>query len=157
MQRAIPEMSRIFPLAHILFVVLFVASGASADENADDSIVRKWSSKRAATMDISLNNVAKWAAEFQNKLHVDSDPVLRAIVCRVPFSSWSVDAIKLATKIPDDRLNEAIKRLSDLELIASERKNGVTTLIPASEEAKNWMQKYAVDMCATDVECGIER
>ena len=157
MRRANPRMSRIFQFTQLIFAALILASGASAGENADDSIVRKWSSKRAATMDISLNNVAKWAAEFQNKLHVDADPVLRAIVCRVPFSSWSLDAIKLATKISDERLEEAIKRLKDLELIISERKHGVTSLLPASEEARKWMQEYAEDMCASDNTCDVER
>ncbi len=136
--------------AAIAIVFLLVAVPAEAEENPP--------SKRQPKSEIdSFKNIGEWADELETIFVVNSDPVMRAIVCRVPFENFSLEALMKATKVSEERLLRAIDELTRRGLIDSSDESGTTMISPAGEMARDAMRRFAENWCGTGDECGVRR
>ena len=104
-----------------------------------------------------LSKAKSWAINLEAAARIASDPVLRAIVCRVPFANFTIEAIMRATKIPGPRLKRAVQRLEALKLIDVVREGNVMRIVPANESARAKMREWANKWCTSDEECGVAR
>ena len=104
-----------------------------------------------------LGQAKSWALNVEAATRIASDPVLRSIVCRVPFANFTIEAIMRATKIPGPRLKRAVQRLEAMKLIEVVRKGNVMRIVPANEGARAKMREWANKWCTSDDECGVAR
>ena len=86
---------------------------------------------------------------------INTDLVLRAIVCRVPFTDVTVDALLMATKLPGPRVMRGIRELEALGLIRVEGAGSDNKIKPASQKAREKMKKWAYEWCVSDDKCGV--
>jgi len=99
-----------------------------------------------------------WLDAAQISLAINSDPVLRTIVCRVPFLNFTLEAMVTATGLSRERLVLAINVLKELGLVTWEPNNGGHRLIkPASDEARDAMLSWSDYWCVGDDQCGVEK
>ncbi len=138
--------------AAIALLVLLAATPADADPRKNAPSKRQLKSETPL-----IEKIESWIIDLETVVRVNSDPVLRAIVCRVPFSNYSLDALTMGTKIPKDQFERAIDKLKRRGLIATSRNRGITMIFPASEDAREAMRRFAMDWCTPDGECGVER
>ncbi len=104
-----------------------------------------------------LSKAKSWAINLEAATRIASDPVLRSIVCRVPFANFTIEAIMRATKIPGPRLKRAVQRLENMNLINVVRQGNVMRIVPANEKARAKMREWANKWCTSDDECGVAR
>ncbi len=91
-------------------------------------------------------------------LRVNSDPVMRTIICRVPFSDISPESLYRATKLPVPRIMQALKELQGMGLVIFDRNlNGRLVIAPASRYARSKMRRWSYDWCGGGDECGVTR
>ena len=104
------------------------------------------------------SGVKEWLKEVESVVQIHSDPVRRAIVCRVPFTDLSITALVQATKIPRPQIMMAVSTLRGLGLVdLSKNVHGNQVVIPASDKARQRMRRWAYDWCATDDACGVNK
>ncbi len=86
------------------------------------------------------------------------DPVMRTIVCRVPFMSLTMDALVTATGLTRPKLMLSVNRLVDMSLLRWARDDqGNMLIIPVSELARRFMGGWADYWCVGDDQCGVGR
>ena len=105
-----------------------------------------------------LMGVKEWLEDVEAAVRIHSDPVKRAIVCRVPFTEVSITALVLATKIPRPRIMQAAADLERMGLVKIG--NNITSqwiIQPASKHALYRMWRWARHWCASDEECGVRK
>ena len=89
---------------------------------------------------------------------VNSDPVLRTIVCRVSFSDIPPDALYRATKLPQARVMQAVEELKGMGLIAfGINLRGREAITAANSEARKRMRRWSYRWCGTDDRCAVAR
>lgn len=99
-----------------------------------------------------------WLDAAQISLAINSDPVLRTIVCRVPFLDFTLEAMVTATGLSRERLVLAINVLKEMGLITLELGNGGRPVIrPASEEARDAMLSWSDYWCVGDDQCDVAK
>ena len=126
----------------ILFWVITAKVGGTQNEKSEDA----------------LSGFLGWTKKMEMIIHINSDEVLRAIVCRVPFSDISPDALIKATKLPNDRVTKAVYELEVMGLVRLERNMGGNRLIvAATEEARRYMKNWAYNWCAENDKCTANR
>ena len=106
---------------------------------------------------ITIEEMRTWSRDFEMLFRVNADPVLRAIVCRVPFTNWSLDALAMGTDIPKDRFFDSMRLLDEMGLVTHSERNGITIIRPASEFARVKMRKFAREWCTSDDTCGVKK
>ena len=126
-------------------LTLFVVGSAWA---ADSS----WEDDRSP-----LGKAKAWARDVEAMARVHSDPVLRSIVCRVPYEDFTVEAIMRATKIPGPRLKRAVQLLERMGLVEVVQNGNVMRLVPASEKAREKMRRWSEQWCVGDDACSVAR
>ena len=117
---------------------------SSFDENVD-------------TMDLDPFGWAhEWLEAAEISLHINSDPVMRAVVCRVPLVNFTLDAMMTATGLSRERLVLALNMLTNMGLVAWEpNAQGDHVIRPASDEAREAMLSWADYWCVGDDQCGV--
>ncbi len=106
----------------------------------------------------NLSGVAGWLKQVEGVVRIRSDPVRRAIVCRVPYMELSIPALVRATKIPKPKIMFAITSLKGMGLVdISNNPSGQWIIVPASPQAREKMRRWAEDWCVSDEECGVMR
>ena len=84
------------------------------------------------------------------------DPVMRAIVCRVPFFDFTIDALATATGLAQQRLAVTVNTLVQMGLLLWEKDDkGRMLITPRSKQARRFMAGWADDWCAGDDQCGV--
>ena len=104
-----------------------------------------------------LPALVAWVEDVQAMMRIGADPVMRAIVCRVPYTDVTVGAIVRATRIPTPRLMRAAHQLRNMGLIALEGVGLDQRIRPASESTRARMREWAYHACATDDGCRAPR
>ena len=100
------------------------------------------------------DSVASWLMEVEAIVRTRTDPVRRTIICRVPFTDISITALVQSTNIPRPNIMRAITRLETMGLVkVSNDAAGHFLIIPASEEARDKMRRWASDWCISEDEC----
>ena len=134
-------------------VAFLVAHPAGAMEKN-----KKLKSESAADpLAITIEEMGTWARDFDMLFRVNADPVLRAIVCRVPFTNWSLDALAMGTGIPKNRFYDGMRLLDEMGLVTHTYKNDIIMIRPANEYARVRMRKFARKWCTNEDACGVER
>ena len=128
----------------VVIIVLFVCNSAYAS-NA-------WS-------DRDEDELAKFAAmlkEAETMVRVNSDPVQRAIVCRVGFQRFSVGVIARSTGLTKTQLMLAVRELMNMGLVKVADIAGEYILLePADDGAAKKLRNWANRFCASDEHCEI--
>ena len=132
-------------------IPLVVALTAGAKE------LKKKSDPEPNPFSITIDEMENWARDFELLFRVNPDPVLRAIICRVPFTNWSLDALAMGTGIDKVRFFDGMRLLDEMGLVTHTHKNGIIMIRPANEFARVRMRKFAREWCTNDNECGVKR
>ena len=100
-----------------------------------------------------LHGFTTWLEDIQSILRITADPVIRTIVCRVPYGDFTDGAIARATNIPRPRLLRAAYQLQNMGLVTVDYDSGNMRIRPASTIAGERMRAWAYDACANDNSC----
>ncbi len=139
----------------ILLAAFLGATAAGADDKADD---KPEDPPRHLGPDVSpFVGVDRWRKEIEAAARIRFDPVMRAVVCRVPFMDYTLEALMRATKLSEKEIKRAIRQLEVIQLVTTFRKGGATHVAPADEEAREALRKWAQEWCASDDECGVAK
>ncbi len=104
----------------------------------------------------SLATAGRMLREVEMAFQLNSDPVLRTIVCRIPFTNFTLKAMVLATGIPKDLITHAVQQLSEMDLVHwAYDDNGKIFIVPASEEARIMMISWANRWCSSEEACAV--
>ena len=127
-----------------VIVVLFALNSAYASNS--------WSDRD----EDDLARFASLLKDAELMLRINSDPVQRAIVCRVGFQRFSLGAISRATGLTKSRLMHAVRNLMNLGLVKVADVAGENILLePADDGAGQKLRKWANRFCADDERCEI--
>ena len=158
-KRRQPRTSRLVNLLRVSWssAILFSAGFAIAGEPIRPSPDEK--ANWQLPYDVSaMDAVARWAREAELTLRINSDPVLRAIVCRLAIRNFTLDMMVTATGVPKERIRLAVNVLSELDLVRLiVDRRGTLGILPASEEARREMARWADRWCSSDDTCGVGR
>ena len=145
-----------FPRCAIISIAILLAVGpAFADDKNPWNINDKypWNYDKSI-----LQEASAWlkTSEFSSMMLVD--PVMRTIVCRVPFMNFTIDALATATGLIPERLTVSVNKLVTMKLLVLAKDgNGNTLIIPKSQQARHFMKTWADDWCVGDDQCGTAR
>ncbi len=158
-KRRSPRNLHLVNLLRVVWVcaVLFSADFVVADEpirpSPDETSTWPWDYDVSA-----MSAVAHWAREADLTLRINSDPVLRAIVCRLAVTNFTMDMMVTATGVSKERITHAVNILSSMKLaqLVVDR-HGNVAIVPTSEEARGEMAQWADRWCSSDETCGVGR
>lgn len=89
-------------------------------------------------------------------LRVNSDPVLRTIVCRIPYTNFTLDTLARATRINSERIASALGELVVMGLVTLRTEpQGDVVVTPASESAQSLMREAAEKWCNGSDDCDL--
>ena len=108
--------------------------------------------------EVELARISAWLRDVELVARINSDPVLRTIVCRVPFSDITPDALYRATKLPPARVMQAVEELKGMGLVAfGINLRGREIITAANNEARKRMRRWSYRWCGTDDRCAVAR
>ena len=149
---------RLFRAAIPFLVTLGAISDDVEARKKKEPTERKTQLDRAVQREISLfERIEKWTKELETILKVNTDPVLRAIICRVAFTDYSLSALMMGSNIPADRFKRALTQLEHGGFIKTSTTGDVTMVAPANPDAKDALRRFAMSYCSTGGECGVRR
>ena len=97
------------------------------------------------------------SSEVALRAQIGSSPLLRQIVCRVPFHTFEVGALAGALGLPPRTVYDAAQLLERMGLVSIRQENQHRLLVPRSPEAEKIMRKWANEWCVNDETCGVEK
>ena len=130
----------------LALAVLYTANIASAKSLPSD------------TKDVGLMAFSSWLNDVEMALQINTDPVLRSVVCRIPFMNFTPGTLAKATHLPRGRIMQAVSKLMDMglaKMVAGD--GGRPMVVPASDEIGQKLRRWVYDWCATDDECRVAR
>ncbi len=98
--------------------------------------------------------IKAWIDDARVTFRINSSPILRTIVCRVPFTDFTLESLAKATGIPKDRLAAGVNELVLMGLVRW-RRGEQNWIQPASEDARKKMLKSADDWCGSNESCEV--
>ncbi len=105
-----------------------------------------------------LVKIEAWMHEIALATRINADPVLRAIICRIPFQEFTLETIHRATGISRARLLRAVDELGALGLVRAIPIEGEFLRIePRNGDVLKKMRAWAYDWCASDEHCEVTR
>ena len=105
-----------------------------------------------------FEQLREWLKDASRNLQINADPVLRAIVCRVGYETYSLGALSGATGIPPDRLMKAARDLEALGLVSTSMVSGGHVLLaPKNQAAGAKLRELAEILCSSDDDCAPQR
>ena len=153
----------------VALAVMFVAgTTAFADDAAKDlDIGVDVDSVQNATPD-ELRKLSDQFAGYGKKvqetlneksLHalVGMSPLLRQIVCRVPFQRFEVSSLARALQLPEPSVLHGVQLLERMGLIALKDEYEGRMVVPANLNSANMMRRWAFEWCDSDDTCGVRR
>ncbi len=141
----------------IALIVLLAAGPARAEELPGGYL--KQQIEIETKEDITAKNIEAWIWDIDAIFRLNRDPVLRAIICRVPYMDFTIESIAWATKFSLTRIQSAVVELRNMGLvIAGDEHDGDMLIRPESTEARAIMRHWAEDWCdSSDAECAVAR
>ncbi len=131
---------------------IVVLASVCVMHSADAETVRKVDDDNPADV------AARWINSSAISLRVNSDPVFRTIVCRVPFTNYTFESLIRATGLPKQRLATALGELVVMGLVSMQTESsGNVLVVPASENARKMMREWADKWCMDNNACGVQR
>ena len=130
----------------IALAVLLAAGTANAERSAWDH------------NEIGLAQVASWLRDVERGIWINSDPIMRAIVCRVPYGNFTPKTISMATNLSPQRIMLAIAELEAwglIYIVGTERWEGL--IVPASGKTREKLRGWSQGWCISDDSCEISR
>ena len=104
-----------------------------------------------------LAKVEAWLHEVAMTVRINTDPVLRAILCRIPFHRFTLESLHLATGIPRQRLLRGAEHLETLNLVRLEPDEGEwLSIMPYDGEVEKKLRAWAYDWCSSDESCDVD-
>ncbi len=88
---------------------------------------------------------------------VGMSPLLRQIVCRVPFQKFEVSALARALGLPEPTVFEGVQLLDRLGIAALKDAYEGRVIVPKSPRSNEMMRRWAYDWCDSDDKCGVRR
>ncbi len=145
-----------FPLAPLIALAVLLAGSTAVAEIPGEF------KKEEPEDDISglFREIGEFGAQINFEavgVEINMNPVLRQIVCRIGFQSFTESALARAMGLSEDRIGEAIDRLKLMGMVGTEAKNGEKLVVPASKGAERAMRKWAEKWCVGGDECGVKR
>ena len=141
----------------MIVVVLFAATIfflAWPADSADDFRTRK--NRHAKPVDLTA--VSEWVRTAAEVLRINSDPVLRTVVCRVAYQPFTALRLVSATGLPKNQVNRALKQLRDMGLVRFDEVQGrYPTITSANPVARAKLRRLAEQYCASNDTCGVKR
>lgn len=132
-------------------VILFVSLPVEAADG-----FRKRKNREGKPVDLAA--VTQWTKNAVEVLRINSDPVLRTVVCRVAYNPFTAPRLVSATGLPASQINRAFKELRDMGLVRFEEAQGrYPTITSANPVAREKMRRLADRYCTSDNECGVKR
>ena len=102
--------------------------------------------------------VGEWLKEVEGVVRIRTNPVLRAIVCRVPYTDITIDGLAKAAGVDPIKIAHGVSELVDRGLIRIEPVAGGTIkIVPNGRRARDTMRDWANNWCASDESCGVQR
>ncbi len=99
-----------------------------------------------------------WVRDANLAFRINSDPVVRTIVCRIPFTVFTLEAMALATGIPKHRIAHAVNKLKTMDLANwGLDKDGNIVIVPQSASVRREMIRWTDHWCTGDDQCEIGR
>ena len=95
----------------------------------------------------------------EKSLHalVGMSPLLRQIVCRVPFQRFEVSALARALQLPERSVLDGVQLLERMGLIALKDEYEGRMVAPANLKSAEMMRRWALEWCNSDDACGVRR
>lgn len=133
-----------FICASVLALFLIYPNSASAEDTVWDHAER------------DLAKIGAWLKDAEIALRINTDPILRAIVCRLGFHRISVGAISRATGVNKKRLMDGVRELMALGLVnVSDVGGNYDLLEPADRVAETKLRRWAYDWCTSEDQCEV--
>jgi hypothetical protein len=130
----------------LALAVLYAANTASAKSLPSD------------TKDDGLVAFSSWLNDVELALQINTDPVLRSVVCRIPFTNFTPGTLAKATHLSRGRVMQAVSKLMDMGLVKIvSGDKGRPIVVPASDEIRQKLRRWVYDWCTTDNECEVAR
>ena len=96
--------------------------------------------------------------EVEIAVRVHANPLERTIVCWLPFTDISIQAMSQVTGHTKHQITYAASKLRDLGLAKLHPgEGGYPTIVPANEKTRELMRRWAEQWCAASDECGVKR
>ena len=89
--------------------------------------------------------------DLGDTLRLNTDPVKRAIICRVGYQPFAIHSIWRATKIPEEKIRRAAIELEKMNFV---RLNG-DVISPHDKYARQKLRRFADKWCASDDRCEV--
>ncbi len=137
----------------LIFAVLLAASTAVAGDN-DDPPVDPLAGGGTGNVG-GIEKLGKYIETEAMGLRINTDPVMRQIVCRVAFRAFTASALRRAMYISEEKTEKAIETLKSMELVRIKLTRGEKLVLPANQEAGKMMRSWADKWCASDDKCGV--
>ena len=134
-------MTRVISASILALIFLFADSATARDTEWDHA-------------ERDLARIAALVRDAETAIRINSDPVLRTIVCRLGFHRISVGAIARATGVSKRRLLEGVRELMVRGLVNITDADGDYYLLePTDRDAKAKLQRWAYNWCSNDDRC----
>ncbi len=142
----------------ILIVVLMTSIGADAKDVAS---INPGNKKDLAELLRNIKAYGKKIGEELNEqvlgLRIDMDPVLRQIVCRVPYRGVEVTDLGRSLGISEIGIWKGAQELSRMGLVEIKNVDFFKMIVPKNNAAQEMMRRWAEKWCANDDSCGVQR
>ncbi len=140
----------------IALVVLLAASPSGAEDvpggfsDEEDDI--------ESVEDTAATKLEAWVQSIDATIRLNRDPALRAIVCRVPYTDLTIEALARATKLSPVQILSAFVELRNMKLVTTGKaQDGEMLIRPKSEDTRARMRHWAEYWCARNDECGVAK
>ena len=102
--------------------------------------------------------ISEWIKEVESVLRIRSDPVFLTIVCRVPYTNFTVDNLAKAKGLASIIIAHGVSELVDNELVRFDSgADGTVTIVSNGGSARETLRGWANEWCTSDESCGIQR
>ena len=134
-----------------VFLIVFLAAGPCLiSANANDV--------KSDDSEMGSRPVLDWLREVEIAVRIHANPLERTIVCRLPFTDVSVQAMSMITGHTKQTISYAATRLRDWGLVKLQMgEGGYPTIVPANEKSRKLMRLWAEQWCAQGDKCGVKR
>ena len=131
-------------------LTLLVLSPWAAEAAKNDD----WKSKYDPNLLARISNVFQ---QTRIDFLILSDPVKRAIVCRLPYAMFTLDTLSLATGLTRQRLAIAVNELVNLGIVKWVPAGKHLFVAPDSRETRIRMMKWTDAWCVGDDACEVSQ
>ncbi len=137
--------------------VLLSLSSAAMGDKVNSS--KKWSGDGIGEL---FRDIEKFGDNIHSgfdyagmSLKINTDPILRQIVCRVSYQAFEIAILARTLGLKEKKVREAVAKLQQMGLVQVRDLEQLELIVPADAKSGAAMRRFAREWCATDDECGI--